>query len=233
MKKGLFGYNKKEVDTALETLKNENEELNLKLTNIMIELAEAKKEAAKAAELESVKLELAKATEENTALCEEMEKVRAEAKLSTANAYSAAGEICSKAYADMDAVRKEVASELTEQIENYEAFVALSSENMKNEVVGIRALYTEILDKLLNTTNEFVNKVKIIDEGAAELETKLDGANDIPVKLKKEIGATLKTPMADPVFDASEILSNSAKGTKEVKEDSKKVIDIHKISAVK
>ena len=46
MKKGLFGYNKKEVDTALETLKNENEELNLKLTNVMIELAEAKKEAA-------------------------------------------------------------------------------------------------------------------------------------------------------------------------------------------
>ncbi|UKI38380.1 MAG: hypothetical protein L6V93_10850 [Clostridiales bacterium] len=44
----------------------------------------------------------------------------------------------------MDAVRKEVASELTEQIENYEAFVARSSENMKSEVVGIRALYTEI-----------------------------------------------------------------------------------------
>lgn len=96
MKKGLFGYNKKEVDTALETLKNENEELNLKLTNVMIELAEAKKEAAKAAELESVKLELAKATEENTALCEEMEKVRAEAKLSTANAYSAAAKSARK-----------------------------------------------------------------------------------------------------------------------------------------
>ena len=90
-----------------------------------------------------------------------------------------------------------------------------------------------MLDKRLNTTNEFVNKVKIIDEGAAELETKLNGANDIPGKLKKEICATLKTPMADPVFDASEILSNSAKETKEVKEDSKKVIDIHKISAVK
>ena len=232
MKKGLFGYNKKEVDTALEALKNENEELNLKLTNIMIELAEAKKEAAKAEELESVKTELEKATEENRALCEEMEKVRAEAKLSTANAYSAAGEICSKAYADMDAVRKEVATELTEQIENYEAFVAQSSEDMKSEVMGIRALYTEILDKLLNTTNEFVNKVKIIDEGATELESRLDGANDIPVKLKKEIGATLKTPMSEPVFDASEILSNS-KENKEIGEDNKKVIDIQKISAVK
>lgn len=232
MKKGLFGYNKKEVDTALEALKNENEELNLKLTNIMIELAEAKKEAAKAEELENVKTELEKATEENRALCEEMEKVRAEAKLSTANAYSAAGEICSKAYADMDAVRKEVATELTEQIENYEAFVAQSSEDMKSEVMGIRALYTEILDKLLNTTNEFVNKVKIIDEGATELESRLDGANDIPVKLKKEIGATLKTPMSEPVFDASEILSNS-KENKEIGEDNKKVIDIQKISAVK
>ena len=69
MKKGLFGYNKKEVDTALETLKNENEELNLKLTNIMIELAESKKEAAKAAELESVKLELASTTRSTPSLC--------------------------------------------------------------------------------------------------------------------------------------------------------------------
>ena len=232
MKKGLFGYNKKEVDLALETLKNENEELNLKLTNIMIELAEAKKEAAKAAELEEVKYKLNEMTEENAALCEEIERVKNEAKLSAANAYSAAGEICSKAYADMDAVRKNVAKELTEQIENYELFVAESSENMKNEVVGIRALYTEILDKLLNTTNEFVNKVKIIDEGATELEDKLSSTGDIPAKLKKEIGAALKTPAAEPVFDASEILANAASTQKE---ESKKVVDISatKITAIK
>ncbi|UKI38379.1 MAG: hypothetical protein L6V93_10845 [Clostridiales bacterium] len=56
------------------------------------------------------------------------------------------------------------------------------------------------MDKLLNTTNEFVNKVKIIDEGATELESKLDGANDIPVKLKKKSAQRSKTPMADPCF---------------------------------
>ena len=103
---------------------------------------------------------------------------------------------------------------------------------MKNEVVGIRALYTEILDKLLNTTNEFVNKVKIIDEGATELEDKLSSTGDIPAKLKKEIGAALKTPAAEPVFDASEILANAASTQKE---ESKKVVDISatKITAIK
>lgn len=232
MKKGLFGYNKKEVDLAIEALKGENEELNLKLTNVMIELAETKKEAARAAELDAVKGELEKAAEENRALLEEIEKIKNEAAKTTANAYSAAGEICSKAYADMDAVRNKVSKELTEQIESYEQFVAQSSENMKSEVVGIRALYTEILDKLLNTTNEFVNKVKIIDEGAAELEERLDGTNDIPSKLKKEIGTTLKAPVSEPVFDAYEILANS---TAVAKEESKKVSDVPvaKITAVK
>lgn len=229
MKKSLFGYKAKEVDKALETLIAENEELNTKLTNLLIELAETKKEAQKVKELEEMLTEYTALKEENANLLEEIETVKAEAERNTQNAYSAVGTICSKAYADMDNVRMAVADEISEEIEKFEAFVDSSNDNMKTELVSIRSLYTEILDKLLNSTNEFVNRIKNIDESASELEVKLDKTKDISSKLKKDVNAGLKTPLSQPSYDAASFLASSP----ESKENSEKVVEINNTARIK
>ncbi len=232
MKKSLFGYKAKEVDGVIEALTIENEELNTKLTNLLIELAEAKKDAQKLLELEKVAEEYEALKEENQNLLEEIEAVKAEAEKSTQNAYSQVGAICSMAYADMDNVRANVANEISDEIEKFEAFVDTSNISMKDELAGIRALYTEILDKLLNSTNEYVNRIKNIDETATELEGKLDAAKDISVKLKKDVNSGLKTPLAQPSYDAASFLSSAS----ESKQNSEKVVEIknpQRIKAVK
>ncbi|MBE7037482.1 MAG: hypothetical protein E7404_01110 [Ruminococcaceae bacterium] len=222
MKKSLFGYKAKEVDVALEALKVENEELNTKLTNVLIELAEAKKDAQRVKELEEILAEFETVKQENASLLEEIETVKANAVKETQDIYSAVGSICSKAYQDMDNVRANVANEIFEEIEKYESFVDTSNDSMKTEITAIRALYTEILDKLLNSTNEFVNRVKVIDESATELEGKIGKAKEISSKLKKDVNSSLKTPLSQPTFDAASILSSNA----EAKEKEEKVVEI-------
>lgn len=232
MKKSLFGYKAKEVDSALEALKIENEELNTKLTNALIELTEAKKDAQKLIELEKAMQDYEALKTENENLLEEIEAVKAEAEKSTQNAYSQVGAICSMAYADMDNVRANVANEISEEIQKFEAFVDSSNGSMKDELAGIRALYTEILDKLLNSTNEYVNRIKNIDETATELEGKLGLTKDISAKLKKDVNSSLKTPLAKPSYDAASFLASAS----ENKQQNDKVVDIknpQRIKAVK
>ena len=229
MKKSLFGYKTKEVEGALEALRLENEELNSKLTNVLIELAEAKKDAQKVKDLEEMLADFEEVKQENQSLIEEIESVKAKAEKETQDVYSAVGSICSKAYQDMDNVRMNVANEIFEEIEKYESFVDSSNDSMKTEITAIRSLYTEILDKLLNSTNEFVNRVKVIDESATELEGKIEKAKDISSKLKKDVNSSLKTPLSQPSFDAASILASNA----EVKEKEEKIVEIKETPRIK
>lgn len=225
MKKSVLGYNKEQTDRLIDSLQNQNDELTAKVAKLTMELASGELGAAATPETDEVVKELnlrieALETEKNE-LAASLEVLRDEnAQLTykiqslensllhpaqTVEVDSAEtetpGEICARAYADMQNMKSEIAEEIRGKVGACSEVITESNAKMREAVLKTQESYSALINSFAQQLDDIFGQLSVIEEGNKNICETLADPSEIADEMLQKIDAVFVEPevLEEPV----------------------------------
>ena len=216
MKKGFWGYNVAEADQLIDSLQNKNDILTTKVTDLTMQLDQLNKKMAEAEQQqlpvkevlkqEEFECRLRQAELENQELRRQLGEARASG-AAQANTDGLVGQLCERAYRDMEHMKKETAQEIQRQVEAYAKQVEGSNQELRKVMANVETAYEDTAAYLSDFVRQLYEGLKAVKDGGLHMEETCRAAEAVAGSLKARVSAELsgeKTPEPEPRQEAAE-----------------------------
>lgn len=184
MRKTLWGYHVEETDDMIDSLQSQIELLTARVTNLNTELAEknarmneAEPSRDNSGESEALRAECDRLKNENQQLkaaLADQPKDHTKEQSETARV----GEICRRAYEDMEAMKQQTAEEMASYIQRFNAYTSETNQKLQQAMEGMQDAKAQAHEIFLLSAEAILENYEVIEQENNKFHQELAALNE-------------------------------------------------------